>query len=110
MRRRTSVDGDFASRNRRTASRSCSCSSEKAKFTVGPRLYWDRWRERYRTGRAPTQAAGPGPSRIGKGRRYPDPLPRPAHYETPTVRIQKLIVGPFENNVFVVRCTGTGEA
>ena len=37
-------------------------------------------------------------------------MPRPAHYETPTVRIDKLIVGPFENNVFVVRCTGTGEA
>ena len=30
----TPVDGDFASRKRRTASRSCSCSSEKAKFTV----------------------------------------------------------------------------
>src|SRR5436190_20656556 len=37
-------------------------------------------------------------------------MPRPAHYETPTVRIEKLIVGPFENNVFVVRSTGTGEA
>jgi glyoxylase-like metal-dependent hydrolase (beta-lactamase superfamily II) len=35
---------------------------------------------------------------------------RPAHYETPTVRIEKLIVGPFENNVFVVRCKGSGEA
>jgi len=33
-------------------------------------------------------------------------MPRPAHYETPTVRVEKLIVGPFENNVFVVRCTG----
>src|SRR6478735_347989 len=37
-------------------------------------------------------------------------MPRPAHYETPTVRIEKLIVGPFENNVFVVRSKGTGEA
>ncbi len=37
-------------------------------------------------------------------------MPRPAHYETPTVRIEKLIVGPFENNVFVVRCKGSGEA
>jgi glyoxylase-like metal-dependent hydrolase (beta-lactamase superfamily II) len=26
------------------------------------------------------------------------------------VRIEKLIVGPFENNVFVLRCKGTGEA
>jgi glyoxylase-like metal-dependent hydrolase (beta-lactamase superfamily II) len=37
-------------------------------------------------------------------------VPRPAHYETPTVRIEKLVVGPFENNVFVVRCKGSGEA
>ena len=37
-------------------------------------------------------------------------MARPAHYETPTVRIEKLIVGPVENNVFVVRCKGTGEA
>ena len=37
-------------------------------------------------------------------------MPRPAHYETPAVRIDKLIVGPVENNVFVVRCKGTGEA
>ena len=26
------------------------------------------------------------------------------------MRIEKLIVGPFENNVFVVRCKGTGDA
>jgi len=26
------------------------------------------------------------------------------------VRVDKLIVGPFENNVFLVRCTSTGEA
>jgi glyoxylase-like metal-dependent hydrolase (beta-lactamase superfamily II) len=37
-------------------------------------------------------------------------MPRLAHYETPTVRIEKLVVGPFENNVFVVRCKGTGDA
>jgi glyoxylase-like metal-dependent hydrolase (beta-lactamase superfamily II) len=34
----------------------------------------------------------------------------PAHYETAGVRIDKLVVGPYENNVFVVRDTGTGEA
>jgi len=32
------------------------------------------------------------------------------HYEDAGVRIDKLVVGPFENNVFVVRCTRTGEA
>jgi glyoxylase-like metal-dependent hydrolase (beta-lactamase superfamily II) len=37
-------------------------------------------------------------------------MSRPAHYETAAVRIDKLIVGPFENNVFVVRCKGTGAA
>ena len=53
-------------------------------------------------------AARPGPTAKAAG--YPGAMPRPAHYETPTVRIDKLIVGPVENNVFVVRCTGTGEA
>ncbi|HWS47461.1 MAG TPA: MBL fold metallo-hydrolase [Acidimicrobiia bacterium] len=35
---------------------------------------------------------------------------RPAHYETSDVRIDKIVVGPYENNVFVVRCKGSGEA
>ena len=35
---------------------------------------------------------------------------RPAHYETTDVRIHKLVVGPFENNVFVVRDKDSGEA
>ena len=37
-------------------------------------------------------------------------MARRAHFEDSGVRIDKLIVGPFENNAFVVRCTGTGEA
>ena len=37
-------------------------------------------------------------------------MPRPAHYETPTCASRSSIVGPFENNVFVVRCKGTGDA
>ena len=32
------------------------------------------------------------------------------HYETSDVRIEKMVVGPFENNVFVLRCKSTGEA
>jgi glyoxylase-like metal-dependent hydrolase (beta-lactamase superfamily II) len=32
------------------------------------------------------------------------------HYEDSGVRIHKLIVGPVENNVYVVRCTTTGDA
>jgi len=37
-------------------------------------------------------------------------MARRAHFEDSGVRIDKLIVGPFENNAFVVRCTNTGEA
>lgn len=35
---------------------------------------------------------------------------RPAHYETSDVRIDKVVVGPFENNAFVLRCKRRGEA
>jgi glyoxylase-like metal-dependent hydrolase (beta-lactamase superfamily II) len=35
---------------------------------------------------------------------------RPAHFEDADVRVEKLVVGPFENNVFVVRSRNTGEA
>ncbi len=35
---------------------------------------------------------------------------RPAHYEDSIVRVEKLVVGPVENNVFVVRDKSTGEA
>lgn len=35
---------------------------------------------------------------------------RPAHYETGDVRIDKLVVGPYENNVFVLRDKHSGEA
>ncbi len=38
------------------------------------------------------------------------PILRPAHYEDSIVRVEKLVVGPFENNVFVLRCKATGEA
>jgi glyoxylase-like metal-dependent hydrolase (beta-lactamase superfamily II) len=37
-------------------------------------------------------------------------MPQPPHYETTDVRIDKLVVGPMENNVFVVRDKGSGEA
>ena len=37
-------------------------------------------------------------------------MPRPAHFEDTDVRIDKLVVGPFENNVFVLRSKNTGEA
>lgn len=37
-------------------------------------------------------------------------MPRLPHYEDASVRIEKLVVGPFENNVFVLRCKSSGEA
>jgi glyoxylase-like metal-dependent hydrolase (beta-lactamase superfamily II) len=37
-------------------------------------------------------------------------VPRLPHYEDVGVRIEKLVVGPFENNVFVLRCKSSGEA
>jgi glyoxylase-like metal-dependent hydrolase (beta-lactamase superfamily II) len=35
---------------------------------------------------------------------------RPAHYESTAVRVEKIVVGPYENNAYVVRCRQTGEA
>ncbi|MBI2169519.1 MAG: MBL fold metallo-hydrolase [Actinobacteria bacterium] len=37
-------------------------------------------------------------------------MTHPAHYETSTVRIDKYVVGPFENDVYVVRCKQSGHA
>lgn len=34
----------------------------------------------------------------------------PVHYESDGARIEKVVVGPFENNVFVLRSTNTGDA
>ena len=33
-----------------------------------------------------------------------------AHYEADDVRIDKIVVAPHDNNVYIVRCTRTGEA
>jgi glyoxylase-like metal-dependent hydrolase (beta-lactamase superfamily II) len=40
----------------------------------------------------------------------PSTLARPAHYEATGVRIDKLVVGPYENNVFILRDTESGDA
>jgi glyoxylase-like metal-dependent hydrolase (beta-lactamase superfamily II) len=37
-------------------------------------------------------------------------MPRPAHFEDADVRIEKLVVGPYENNVFVIRSKRNGDA
>ena len=41
---------------------------------------------------------------------YPGRVPRPAHYEDADVRVDKFVVGPFENNAFVVRSKQSGDA
>jgi glyoxylase-like metal-dependent hydrolase (beta-lactamase superfamily II) len=35
---------------------------------------------------------------------------RPAHFEDSSVRVDKIVVGPYENNVFVLRSKATGDA
>lgn len=32
------------------------------------------------------------------------------HYDDPEVEVHSLVVGPYENNVFIVRCKATGDA
>ena len=36
-------------------------------------------------------------------------MPRPAHFEDARLRIDKIVVGPYENNVFVLRDKSSGE-
>ncbi|MGH8992200.1 MAG: MBL fold metallo-hydrolase [Acidimicrobiia bacterium] len=36
-------------------------------------------------------------------------MPRPAHFEDARLRIDKIVVGPYENNVFVLRDKTTGD-
>ena len=40
----------------------------------------------------------------------PTTTTRPAHYETTDARIDKIVVGPYENNVFILRSKSTGDA
>jgi glyoxylase-like metal-dependent hydrolase (beta-lactamase superfamily II) len=37
-------------------------------------------------------------------------MARPAHFEDARLRLDKYVVGPFDNNVWVLRCKRTGEA
>jgi glyoxylase-like metal-dependent hydrolase (beta-lactamase superfamily II) len=37
-------------------------------------------------------------------------MARPAHFAASGIIVEKLVVGPMENNVYVVRCTTTGDA
>src|SRR3954465_15362592 len=96
MRRRTSDSGDLSSRNWRTILRSSSCSSLKAKFTCLPPV--TRMANRDRTWRSQCLL-----DRAVK-REFD------MHYEDTQAEINKLVVGPMDNNVFVLRCKQTGDA
>src|SRR6201995_3652464 len=87
MSRRTPLSGDLSSRKRRTDRRSSSCSSLKAKFT----LTCPPW---------------------ALGRRRPFLVHRLGymHYEDSQAEIHRVVVGPMDNNVYVLRCKETGEA
>src|SRR6201995_254769 len=87
MSRRTPLSGDLSSRKRRTDRRSSSCSSLKAKFT----LTCPPW---------------------ALGRRCPFLVHRLGymHYEDSRAEIHKVVVGPMDNNVYVLRCKQTGDA
>src|SRR5580658_5382907 len=87
MRRRTSISGDLSSMKRRTALRSSSCSSLNAKFTL------------VRPPRAPMSLQHFLAHRL-----------QAMHYEDTQAEIHRLVVGPVDNNVYVLRCKQTGEA
>src|SRR5580658_4957520 len=137
MSRLTSIMGDLSSRKRRTELRSSSCSSLKAKFmgrspsTVpglsgppgglatslstrrGPLFTTEsiRWRaprphRRHRFSRPPA-GDEPGPEPTGTN---PDQGENVPHYEDSLVEVHRVVVGPMDNNVHVIRCKETGEA
>ncbi len=51
-----------------------------------------------------------GGERVGSGRIGCQTASMTLHHEDSRIEIHKLVVGPFENNVFVLRCKETGEA
>src|SRR5664280_90855 len=139
MSRRTSVSGDLSSRNRCTDLRSSSCSSLKAKFILfsipwvvpasgsacsvclpeacrggptghGRQLPWA-------AGAAgPLRVTGPVPTVVWAERAHrPSGGPRSVpdttvDYQDAAVEVHRVVVGPVENNVYIVRCRSTGES
>ena len=73
-------------------------------------------REELYPDRVPGSQSGPEiPRRVGGSagwvvRDFLPWRPNTLHYEDTQVEITKLVVGPMDNNVFVVRCRQTGEA
>ena len=60
--------------------------------------------------RSTARRHGPAAGRLAGRPTYAGLVARPAHFEDSDVRIDKFVVGPFENNVFVVRDKHSGEA
>src|ERR1700734_4266632 len=103
MRRRASLSGDFSARNRCTAVRSSSCSSLKAKFMPGLPL--------------PHAACGASYQRVYQTRERCDQLCHAGTmgqleqiWSDAAPEVHQIVVGPMDNNVYILRCRHTGEA
>src|SRR5580698_7619430 len=116
MRRRTSVSGDFSERKRRTAARSSSCSSLKAKFMPGLPL-------------GSSLLLPPAPPAVRSVFTRLSTRPGPRATRTPpacltlgpmgqlekiwsdaAAEVHQIVVGPMDNNVYILRCRRSGEA
>src|SRR5579872_7256176 len=100
MRRRTSLSGDFSSRKRLTILRSSCCSSVKPKFI--PALFLPASTTRA-IARLPNFDHGPAWQSLGM-----DNVEQV--WSDAAVEVHRMVVGPIENNVYVVRCRRTGVA
>ena len=106
MRRRTSVSGDFSSRNRRTCRRSSSCSSLKPKFIAASIL-----RAAPAGATTPVSYQTAGLHDQPRGLAYTVGMQGVERiWEDAAVEVHRLVVGPIANNVYVVRCRRTGDA
>src|SRR5690349_13554627 len=112
MRRRTSVSGLLASRNFRTASRSWSCSSEKAKFTErslsaaptvsgGCAACHARCERLHPAGRPPSRAVG-GPVLPGLPREAEHPLADDVALDLARARVDRLRPADHEDAMELV--------
>src|ERR1700723_2052274 len=96
--RRTSDSGDFSARKRRTAVRSSSYSSLKAKF-----MAWApsacSWQRVYQTKERRDQMCDAGV--MGQLELI---------WSDAAAEVHQIVVGPMDNNVYILRCRRTGDA
>src|ERR1700685_3725266 len=98
MRRRTSLSGDFSSRKRRTILRSSSCSSLKPKFITDPIF----------SGTLRAKDENSQYVRVSVSCHSGDMDNVELVWQDASAEVHRFVVGPVENNVYVVRCKRTG--